>query len=180
MHCNTHNMAHWAVQCTTRSHPAQALLYTVYIAQWFAYGFAVETKLCVWVPGLCFDAQKLRRRQLLRCLPFEGFEISDCILGHVEISDYIPGHVSDYIARSQRATPYTFVHRILCTVINRPKSRIWASFRHFSKKFIACKTTIEGYVIWEPHWVFKWDCNLWDWRQSLLGNPILRFNFKGP
>ena len=76
MHCNTHNMAHWAVQCTTRSHPAQALphaacrteLYTVYIAQWFAYGFAVQTKLCVRLSGLCFDAQKLRRRQLLRCL----------------------------------------------------------------------------------------------------------------
>ena len=49
MHCNTHNMAHNALQYTIASGAGFAAcrteLYTVYIAQWFAYGFAVETKL---------------------------------------------------------------------------------------------------------------------------------------
>ena len=56
-----------------------------------------------------------------------------------EISDYLPGHVSDYIERLQRATPYVtvlYTEVLLWTVINRPKSRVWVNFRHFSKNSI--------------------------------------------
>ena len=38
-----------------------------------------------------------------------------------EISDYLPGHVSDYDERSQRATPYVlYTKGIVWAVINRP------------------------------------------------------------
>ena len=47
------------------------------------------------------------------------------------VSDYIPGHVSDYIGkfenRSERLHKALYTNEFAWTVINRPKSRIWAS-----------------------------------------------------
>ena len=54
-----------------------------------------------------------------------------------EISDYLPGHVSDLIHREIAASDsilYTEV--LLWTVINRPKSWIWVNVRNFFKNSI--------------------------------------------
>ena len=55
MHCNTHNMAHWAVQCTTRSHPAQALPHPAQAlphaalsCHWAIYSVH-SSVVCLWV-----------------------------------------------------------------------------------------------------------------------------------
>ena len=72
--------------------------------------------------------------------PFEGFEISDYIPGHVTF-------VSDYIARardrSERLHILLYTEVLLCTVINRPKSRIWVNFRHFSKNSLPVKQRLK-------------------------------------